>query len=116
MNREQYLLLKVAEEATAVAKEAMKCMQFGVYERFKDYEENNATRMLTGVKKLNAHVNFLQAELGNTQSVTYTTDEYSERLARTNQYARYSQHLGQVAWDGVPYSQEEYEKLLNSSK
>ena len=92
MNREQYLLGKLAEEGSEVAQMALKTQQFGLDEVYID--ESNRQRLhgelndlLTIVYLLNEEFNF-QFSLSNSYAET--------KIKKIDKYYQYSIQLGRV--------------------
>lgn len=69
MNRQSYLLSKIAEEAAEVAVEALKAQQFGLEDRFQN-GPSNAERLAAEVSDLLTVIGVLSAEFGFESTVT----------------------------------------------
>lgn len=94
MNREQYLLLKLAEEATEVAHIAMKCAQFGVNNVGGPKVEMNSDRLSAELNDLLAIVSML----GSESFFQFHKDTYaiSDKVDRVEEWYSVSKSLGKV--------------------
>lgn len=96
MTRLQYLLVKLAEEASEVSQIALKTAQFGLEETYTD--KTNQKRVHDELHDLFALVHMLNTEY----NFGFLPDilERDKKIAKVNQYANYSKSLGMI--DG-PY-------------
>lgn len=94
MNRQQYLLCKLAEEASEVAQIALKTQQFGFNERHPQLREDNAARIRAELTDLLAIVDMLNTEFD------FSFEPYQEaileKIYKVNKYYQYSVQLGEV--------------------
>lgn len=97
MNRLQYLLGKLAEEASEVAKAALKAQQFGFNSWNPDNLDagSNATQLCVELNDVGAIVRMLNEEykLGFEVSL----EEMEDKRVRVNKYAL----MSEVAWRGL---------------
>ncbi|WOL24640.1 nucleoside triphosphate pyrophosphohydrolase [Yersinia phage fHe-Yen9-02] len=96
MNRKQYLLLKLSEEAVEVAKVAQKAMQFGM-DSFNPSDvkrETNVANLHSELNDLLGIVNMLNEEFG----FEYVINEQAllAKRDKVNKYYAVSQRLGQI--------------------
>lgn len=97
MNREQYLLTKLAEECTEIAQDALKTQQFG-------FESYNPDTGITNTEYLTNELNDLFAilemldELGSFKFVACPS-AISDKKAKVNKYLELSRKLGKVEKD-----------------
>lgn len=94
MSKDQYLLTKIAEEASEVAQIALKTQQFGPYEQCPDLPDNNLTRLKKEMVDLAVrYVNYLD-HIGENEDFP---EEWVERVEqKADHYYKYSQSLGMV--------------------
>lgn len=95
MNRTQYLLIKLAEEAAEVAQIALKSSQFGLTEKNPDMLETNAERIYAELDDLAAIVAMLR---GENSDFNYVPNAVRQELKRgkVQYYAAYSVRLGML--------------------
>lgn len=100
MNRLQYLLTKLAEEATEVAQIALKSQQFGLDER----KENDATQP-TNKERIHAEINdllgvidMLNSEYGFNYNPNTIDNLYARanKITKVDKYYEYAKKLGNV--------------------
>lgn len=92
MNRQQYLLSKLAEEAAEVAQIALKTAQFGLDEAQPEQRKTNAERCHDEIDDMLAIIEMLNDEFGfNFQS---QMDRRWTKKDKVNKYAAYSAELG----------------------
>lgn len=92
MNRQQYLLNKLAEEATEVAQQALKAAQFGLDEAEPEQRKSNAERCHDEIDDMLGVIEMLNEEFGfNFQS---QMDRRWAKKDKVNKYAAYSAELG----------------------
>lgn len=95
MNRIQYLLTKLAEEASEIAQIALKSQQFGVHEICPDLPESNIERVNKEFNDLLGVVAMLNIELG--YEALGPVDTWIEnKISKVNKYYQYSIECGQV--------------------
>lgn len=98
MNRQQYLLLKLAEEASEVAQMALKTAQFGFDEKLAGQPYSNQERLEQEVVDLFAILHMLQEEFGFWDGVNDTLEErVKAKVEKVNKYHGYSVSLGLVS-------------------
>jgi len=95
MNRLQYLLTKLAEEATEVGQIALKTQQFGVDEKMPGQPFTNAQRTHQELNDLFAIVDMLNDEFNFGFHIDGV--HIHNKKKKVNKYAAYSVELGQVA-------------------
>jgi len=94
MNREQYLLTKLAEECNEVAQMALKTQQFGMEEKHPDLTLNNKERLHEELNDLNGIVKMLNDEFGFNYSPSNKQMIYKSR--KVDKFYHYSVNLGLV--------------------
>ena len=94
MNVEQYLLTKLAEEASEVAKMALKVQQFGMDEVVPGQPLTNRQRLHAELNDLNAAITMLNGDC----DLGYVRDELavSFKVSKVDKFMRYSIRLGKV--------------------
>lgn len=92
MNKEQYLLTKLAEECNEVAQMALKTQQFGMDEVYID--KSNKERLHEELTDLLGIVQMLNIEFG----FNYIIDRngIERKIEKVNKYLQYSVDLGKV--------------------
>lgn len=92
MNREQYLLNKLAEEASEIAQIALKSAQFGLNEVYID--ESNKKRCHNEINDLLGIIRILNVEF----NFEYDPDieQIEKKIEKVNRYYGYSKELGMV--------------------
>jgi hypothetical protein len=109
---EQFLLTKIAEEASEVAKIALKAQQFGLTEVQPGREQSNAERMYAELNDLATVVRMLTETGGGFNFVPCVASMETKR-AKVNEFLHYSRLLGQVE-DSPPVSLAWVEGLMDS--
>jgi NTP pyrophosphatase (non-canonical NTP hydrolase) len=94
MNRQQYLLTKLAEEASEITQIALKTQQFGFLEKHPDLKENNIQRIHKELNDLITIVCILNTEFDFNYSVSIPDVE--KKYDKIEKYYKYSQELGEV--------------------
>lgn len=94
MNRQQYLLTKLAEEASEVAQIALKAQQFGLDYLHPKLLESNAARIRAELTDLLAIVDMLNEEC--LLSFLVHNDAIATKKEKVNKYYQYSIQLGEV--------------------
>ena len=94
MNREQYLLTKLGEEATEIAQIALKTQQFGKGEKYHKHDLNNEERINVEFNDLLAIVDLLNQEFG--YDLKPIPSFKIAKQAKIEQYYEYSKDLGMV--------------------
>lgn len=99
MNKVQYLLIKIAEEASEISKEALKCARFGMDDRYPDGSAmTTAERMHAEVNDLMAALTMLALEIGHkppsTVELIEESKDISERMKKIEKYMEYSRQRG----------------------
>lgn len=92
MNIEQFLLLKLAEEASEVAKDALKAAQFGLDEEGAPYD--NRARLNGELNDLLAIVSLLNSN--TTLNYLPDQDHAARKCHKVKEYLGYSIRLGKV--------------------
>ena len=94
MTRLQYLLGKLAEEASEISQIALKTQQFGLDEIYHVQELTNAQRTHLELDDLMAVVHMLNTEF----NFGYEVDRIniSKKIAKVNKYAEYSKERGMI--------------------
>lgn len=98
MTHEQFLLMKLAEEASEIAQIALKTAQFGMTEKHPDLSLNNKERIHLELNDLLAVVDEL-----NTWSKFEFKENYAakiNKIEKLNTFLNYSIRLGKV--ENVP--------------
>ncbi|WP_186083635.1 hypothetical protein [Burkholderia gladioli] len=97
MTLEQYLLVKIGEEASEIAQMAAKCSHFGLTETEPGRTENNGQRMNRELNDLLAMVRTLQNIAGRDR-YSFAPDESQimAKIAKVDHYLTYSRSLGLV--------------------
>lgn len=100
MTREQYLLVKLAEEASEVAQRALKASQFGVDEVQKGQEQNNAERLYDELNDLNGILALLNSHVSG---FAYTPDPEAIKAKRNKlkKYKKLAATYGKVTDEDV---------------
>lgn len=93
MTPDQYILCKIAEEGSEVAKRALKAQQFGLDEVQPGQELTNYERLCAEFRDLVSSVAVLVQE---TEDMTVSDEDNSQRLQRMQRYLLLSQSLGMV--------------------
>ncbi len=101
MNLEQHLLLKLIEECTEVAKEAAKCMQFGMDEVYEPVGISNRERLigeLNDVMAILQMLNNISAASDKHNNLGYEPDvkAINAKIEKVLHYLQYSVDIGQV--------------------
>jgi len=109
MNREQFLLTKLAEEASEVAQMALKTQQFGLDEKKDDEGPTNRERLNGEISDFQSIVAMLNTEC----NLNYTIDleKMGQKFDRVNKYYNYSASLGNVVALNNPLGYSEVEML-----
>lgn len=94
MNNTQYLLTKLAEEASEITKIALKTAQFGPTERMLGQSFTNYERCHQELDDLVAIIAMLNKECGFNYHTNIQATE--GKIAKVNKYREYSTHLGLV--------------------
>jgi len=94
MNRLQYLLIKLAEEASEVSQIALKTSQFGTDETCPGLLENNKQRVHSELNDLLGIVEMLNEEFDFKFNFSWTKAELKK--LKVNKYYEYSKELGMI--------------------
>ena len=95
MNYSQYLLIKLAEEASEIAQVALKTAQFGLDEIYPNLTETNAERIYSELNDLAAIVIMLNNdEAPFNFSLDFT--KMAAKQEKVSKYLQYSVDLGHV--------------------
>lgn len=94
MNRQQYLLNKLAEEAAEVAQIALKAAQFGLTETSPYHTDCNAERVHAELNDVLGIVRMLNEEF----NFSFIPDDVAmeAKKEKVNHYYAYSKQLGEV--------------------
>lgn len=94
MKNEQYLLAKLAEEASEIAQISLKTMQFGFHETHPDLNKTNLERIHEELNDLNTIIRMLNTY----HDFNYKMDELSikQKWTQVELYNKYSKSLGMV--------------------
>jgi len=94
MNKQQYLLIKLAEEASEVAQIALKTAQFGLHETYPGQPKSNIDRVLAEVTDFLAVLEMLDCQL----ELRFEADrgELEEKKTKVEKYLAISRELGEV--------------------
>ena len=95
MNRIQYLLTKLAEEASEIAQIALKSQQFGVHEICPDLPESNIERVNKEFNDLLGVVAMINMELGY-EALSPVDNFIESKIYKVEKYYQYSIECGQV--------------------
>ena len=95
MTRTQYLLCKLAEEASEVSKAALKAQQFGLNEVYPKTGLTNAERLTEEINDLIASLVMLADD-----AYKYVEDyrAIEKKIDKVEHYLKYSQELGEVQY------------------
>lgn len=115
MNRNQFILMKLAEECAEVAQRAIKSMQFGAEEVQKNSPSENkaAETFLTNKSRLSDELTdlFIMASLATEagevdvaasivfDDVEKIQNRMKEKIGKLNKYLAYSRELGVIGGD-----------------
>lgn len=94
MTHEQFLLMKLAEEATEIAQIALKTAQFGMTEKHPEMELNNMERIHLELNDLLAVVDELNTWCQFGFKPNYVAK--IKKIEKLNKYLGYSIQLGKV--------------------
>jgi hypothetical protein len=94
MNRLQYLLSKLAEEASEVAQISLKTSQFGLEDVKPGQDSSNRMRMFDELNDLNGIIRMLNMEFGFGYAPELAAME--EKEAKVNRYYNYSYDSGLI--------------------
>ncbi len=99
MTLEQYLLIKIAEEAGEVSQRALKAAQFGLMEKQSSELEDNTERLIDElcdmyfyIRKLSDHSEYVKEQL----AISVCHDKELYRETKYNKFLTYSTSLGMV--------------------
>lgn len=100
MSYEQFLLMKLAEEASEVSQIALKTIQFGMQEHCPGLSLNNKERIHEELNDLLGIVELLN----RTMSFGFKVDNTAidKKIIKVNKYLKYSVDLGKVSSDDIP--------------
>lgn len=95
MNKMQYLLTKLAEEASEIAQIALKTQQFGIDEQCPGLDQTNIQRVDYEFNDLLAVVQLINSELGYT-CLFENAGHIRRKQEKITKYMQYSIECGQV--------------------
>ena len=98
MKIEQYLLVKLAEEASEIAQIALKTAQFGVHEKYHKLDEDNLERISGEFNDLLGVIELLR---DNNVYINTNFDKIADKKIKVKKYLKYSQDLGMVEQGSV---------------
>lgn len=109
MSHEQFLLIKLAEEASEIAQIALKTAQFGMTEKHPDLPLNNKERIHLELNDLNAIVD----ELNSWANFEYTPNYEAKinKIEKLNTFLGYSIQLGKVENIPAIFGEEQSHEL-----
>ena len=94
MNYQQYLLIKLAEEASELAQIALKTAQFGLYSTCQTTNETNIQRVTAEYNDVIAIAEMINTEIyDNLERDTYLVDAKRQKVMK---YLEYSKEAGCV--------------------
>ena len=93
MTKTQYLLCKLAEEASEVAKAALKAQQFGLEEVYPKTGQSNAERI---TEELNDLMGILVMLADDNYKYVEDCGAIEEKIDKVEHYLKYSQSIGEV--------------------
>lgn len=93
MNKEQMLLLKVAEECNEIAQVCSKAIRFGLYNNRPGEDLTNISRIIEEFKDLKAAIFRLECETEENIN-TINTTELQDRVLKIDKYLQVSRDLG----------------------
>lgn len=94
LNRKQYLLIKLAEEAAEVAQIALKTAQFGIFETSPTHPDDNATRCHAEIDDMMAIVAMLNDEFEFNYNGSYLAQRAKKE--KVNHYYKYCVQIGEA--------------------
>ena len=100
MSYEQFLLMKLAEEASEISQIALKTMQFGMQEHCPGLALNNKERIHEELNDLLGIVELLNRTMNFGFKVDNTAID--KKIIKVNKYLKYSVDLGKVSSDDIP--------------
>ncbi|SRR6266480_67963 len=98
MNKEQFLLMKLAEECNEVSKRAIKQIQYGASEIQEGQESTNLRRLLDELTDVAVICTLLQEVIPDFKPTdNFDFEKYTEeKVQKLNKYLAYSRKLGQI--------------------
>lgn len=100
MNREQWLLMKLAEEASEIAQISLKTAQFGPQEKKPGTVDSNLTRIKKEMTDLLAVMARLNIEFGYNYPIL-SHPGYEAKWHKLEYYYQYSISVGQVEFPSI---------------
>jgi hypothetical protein len=97
MNKIEYLLTKVSEECAEVSQRASKAAVFGLDEKQKEQELNNAERLILEFNDLLGVMEMLVDE-GFLENI-YNKDLITNKKIKLLKYMQYSRQLGKLDYE-----------------
>lgn len=97
MNRTQWFLAKIAEEAAELSQRAMKAQQFGLDEKQPGQSLNNLERMVSEAHDLIATYQLMMSELDAGICPMPRPHQIEQRSQKMEKFLGLSQSLGMVA-------------------
>lgn len=101
MDRLQYLLMKLAEEAVEISQISLKSAQFGLNEKHPDLTETNKERIHAELNDLNGIITMLNCEYGF--DYLMNTKAMYKKIDKVNHFYGYSKELGMVTDEELPW-------------
>lgn len=97
MTRDQYYLLKLAEECSEVSQRALKQIQFGRDEVQKGQDKTNAERLVSEIMDLITVIDILEKEkIIGFMEWDDTAEHMSKKKDKMEKFMTYSRELGRV--------------------
>lgn len=96
MTKEQYLLVKLAEEASEIAQIALKCTHFGINDKRYENGKSNIELVEDEFNDLLGVIQMLETE---GVKIKEDKDKIFNKMVKVGKYMKYSQKLGLVEYD-----------------
>jgi len=101
LTKQQYILAKIAEEASEVAQAAIKCQHFSCEGVEPGNRKTNLQRLFDELTDLNGVVGLWNEEQESVEKEYYCDILTAGKKAmKVRWYAGYSHSIGQIEWDG----------------
>lgn len=94
MTKTQYLLVKLAEEASELSQIALKTSQFGVHEKYIKAEKDNIGRVEQEFNDVLGVIELLKQEVDVV--IREDSDQVVAKMVKVKKYMKLSQRLGMV--------------------
>lgn len=96
MNREEHLLIKIAEEAGEIVQRATKALSFGLNDHHPSQQQNNAKGLVYEFNDLVAVMHMLEEEEVIENPRELQIEQQSLKRAKVEKYLAYSKQLGKL--------------------